>query len=31
VFDFDQIDAATTLDDAHRQLIIDWLANPIFP
>ena len=30
-FDFDLIDAAATLDDAHRKLIVDWLTNPVFP
>lgn len=30
-FDFDLIDAAATLDDTHRQLITDWLLNPVFP
>ena len=30
-FDFDLIDAAATLDDTHRQLIVDWLINPMFP
>lgn len=29
--DFDLIDAAANLDDSHRQLIIDWLSNPVFP
>lgn len=30
-FDFDMIDAAASLDDTHRQLIINWLSNPVFP
>jgi len=30
-FDFDLIDAAATLDPQHRQIIVDWLANPVFP
>jgi len=30
-FGFDLIDASATLDDAYRQIIIDWLSNPIFP
>jgi hypothetical protein len=30
-FDFDLVDAAATLDDKHRQLIVDWLASPMFP
>jgi hypothetical protein len=30
-FDLDLVDAAATLDDTHRQLIVDWLAKPVFP
>jgi len=28
---FDFIDAARTLDDEHRQVILAWFAAPIFP
>ena len=30
-FEFDLIDAAATLDPEHRQVILDWLAEPVFP
>ena len=30
-FDFDLVDAGATLDPAHRQVIGDWLTNPVFP
>lgn len=29
--EFDMLDAARTLDDPHRQAIIDWLTTPVFP
>lgn len=29
--EFDFIDAARTLDDKERQVIVDWLANPLLP
>ena len=28
---FDLIDAARSLDDPHRQVIIDWLTDPVLP
>ena len=29
-FDFDFIDAAATLDTEHLQVVIEWLAEPVF-
>lgn len=31
VLAFDMIEAAKTLDDEHRQVLINWLSNPEFP
>lgn len=28
---FDLIDAAKSLDDSDRKVIVDWLTNPVFP
>ncbi len=28
---FDMFGAAKTLDDEHRQTILNWLSNPEFP